>query len=564
MRRILPLMLKPATALIFTFFICVNIQAQSPVLTYQPVITGMNFPIDIVNANDGTGRIFIAQQNGVILVYNSDYTSAGTFLTVTGISTGGERGLLSLAFHPNYESNGMFYVYYTNASGNLEIARYHTPSGTPNVADPASKQVIITIPHPTYNNHNGGKLNFGTDGYLYFATGDGGSGDDPDNNAQNGNVLLGKMLRIAVSTGGAPFYTVPGDNPYVSDPAVLDEIWAMGLRNPFRWSFDRLTQDMWIGDVGQNVWEEVNFRAAGTTAGVNYGWDCYEGPAVNPNANNPNCGGPYTGPIFSYPNPAGSSPSAVTGGIVYRGSEFPLMYGYYIMTDYYSGTFYKIRQTSPGNFSITQQSGITNVSAFGEGEDATLFALAQVSGTLYKIAAATVTPVSLLSFTINQGNNYNELQWKVAREVNVKEYVIEFGFDGKDFSEAAHISANGSTQYQFRHSITNDRQIFYRLKMVDADNTFRYSPIITTKPNRNQELVEIYPSISNGQPIQIHLNAVFNSIRINNIYGQVVQRIETINRTGVIYLQTSSLKKGTYTVIIEGNDRRVVKKFIVW
>ena len=259
----------------------INPASSQPPLTFTPVISsGLSSPVDLVNAGDGSNRVFVVQQGGTIRVYDQQFAYTGNFLTVAGISSGGERGLLSLAFSPSYSSNGFFYVYYTNANGDVEIARYHI-SADPNVADPASKVILITIPHPVNSNHNGGKLNFGNDGYLYFATGDGGSGGDPPNNAQNGNVLLGKMLRIAVNNSlTAPFYTIPADNPFVNDPNVKDEIWAMGLRNPFRWSFDRQTHDIWIGDVGQDAWEEIDYRAAGSTGGVNYGWRCYEGNAA--------------------------------------------------------------------------------------------------------------------------------------------------------------------------------------------------------------------------------------------------------------------------------------------
>lgn len=286
------------------FFLLILILGQSqPVITYQSVIAGLSAPVDVVNAGDGTNRIFVVEQGGAIKVFGSDFSALGTFLTVTGLATGGEQGLLSLAFHPSYENNGFFWVYYTNSAGNLELSRYKVSAGNPNAADPNSRQVVLTIPHPGQTNHNGGKLNFGPDGYLYFATGDGGGGGDPSNNAQNGGNLLGKMLRIDVSTGTvAPFYTVPTDNPYVSNAGVQDEIWALGLRNPFRWSFDRSNGDMWIGDVGQGAREEINFRSAGSTGGINYGWRCYEG---NLTYNTSGCAAQsaYVFPVYDYPNP---------------------------------------------------------------------------------------------------------------------------------------------------------------------------------------------------------------------------------------------------------------------
>ncbi len=230
---------------------------QPPTISYQQIISGLSAPVDIVNAHDGTNRLFIVQQGGIIKVWNG--TTLSNFIDLSSIiSTGGERGLLSMAFHPGFNgtSNRYFFVYYTNTSGNVEVSRYQTTAGNSNTGDPSTGVVIITIPHPTNANHNGGKLNFGTDGDLYFGTGDGGSADDPPNNAQTGTVLLGKMIRINIDSPGTaahPNYAIPPDNPYVGSGTVADEVWDLGLRNPFRWSFDRANGNMWIGDVGQSA-----------------------------------------------------------------------------------------------------------------------------------------------------------------------------------------------------------------------------------------------------------------------------------------------------------------------
>ncbi len=404
------------------FLILINTVNSQPVITYNPVITGLTSAVDIVNAGDGTNRIFVVEQGGNIKVYNSSYTLLGTFLTVTGISTGNERGLLSLVFHPNYEANGFFWVYYTNSSGDIEISRYKVSSGNTNQADAASKQVVLTIPHPGQANHNGGKLNFGTDGYLYFATGDGGGGGDVPNNAQNGTVLLGKMIRINVSIGTiAPYYTIPADNPYVSDPNVRDEIWALGLRNPFRWSFDRTTNDMWIGDVGQDTREEINYRAAGSTGGINYGWRCYEGSLP---FNTTGClvSSNYVFPVYDYPNPSPGSAS-VTGGYVYRGSTHASMQGYYFAADVYSGNLYKV---NTAGFTTTVQTGLpTFVVGFGETESGELLNVS-LNGSAYAVIPSTPTAVTDLneekkpfiypsvingkSFTIHLPSAYQQLQ----------------------------------------------------------------------------------------------------------------------------------------------------------
>lgn len=384
------------------FFECINLYSQ-PNIAYTPVITGLNSPVDIVNAGDGTNRIFVVEQGGVIKVYNSSYASLGTFLTVTGIVSGGEQGLLSLAFHPNYETNGFFWVYYTNAAGDLEVSRYKVSNGNANVADASSKKVVMTISHPGQANHNGAKLNFGSDGYLYFATGDGGGAGDANNNAQNGNNLLGKMLRIAVSTEetATSYYSVPPTNPFVSNANVLDEIWALGLRNPFRWSFDRANGNMWIGDVGQGLKEEINYRAAAQSAGANYGWRCYEG-SLPYNTSGCLTQSNYTFPVYEYDNLQGSNtPASVVGGFVYRGSTHAAMQGYYYACDVYTGNLYKININT---FAAAVQTGLpTFVAGFGETEAGELLAVS-LNGTAYSLVPNTPTSVNEL---------YNEKQPKL-------------------------------------------------------------------------------------------------------------------------------------------------------
>lgn len=361
-----------------------------PVVSFTPVITGLSAPIDLVHAGDGSNRIFVVQQAGLIRVYDQAFASLGNFLTVTGISTGGERGLLSMAFSPNYATNGFFYVFYTNSAGDLEIARYQV-SANPNVADPATKAVVLTIPHPGQSNHNGGKLNFGTDGYLYLSTGDGGGAGDQPNNAQNQTVLLGKLLRIAVNNSATPpYYSVPAGNPFGN------EIWALGLRNPFRWSFDRTTQDIWVGDVGQDNSEEIDFTSASAGGGINYGWRCYEG---NTPYNTAGCGpaSNYTFPVHVYPtqNPA----SAVTGGRVYRGSAYPAMQGYYISSDFYSGNIYKIISSGGGGWITSTQLAVrTGISCFGEIENGEMYATVLTAGNVSRVEGAFPTPVSSINY----------------------------------------------------------------------------------------------------------------------------------------------------------------------
>ena len=272
----LQIVLLPAFVLFFQM-----IARSQPAITYEPLISsGLSSPMEIASApGDAPGRLFIVEKGGTIKIWNGSEVLATPFLDISAITSDGERGLLSMAFHPDYASNGYFFVYYTNAGGSVTVARYIV-SSDPDIAEPEPNPAapLITIPK-LYPNHNGGHLQFRTEGmtnYLYFATGDGGGSNDPDNNAQNPASLLGKMIRMNVDA-------IP----------VTTELWAIGLRNPFRWSFDRSTGDIWIGDVGQGEKEEVNFREAGSS-GANYGWPCYEGTIKNTNADPP-CDAPDSG-----------------------------------------------------------------------------------------------------------------------------------------------------------------------------------------------------------------------------------------------------------------------------
>jgi glucose/arabinose dehydrogenase len=315
-----------------------------------PIAENLVKPVGITHAGDGSGRLFITLQDGEIVIWDGNEVLPTPFLDIDSIvnSGGSEQGLLGLAFHPDYEANGFFYVNYTDNTGaDTVVARYSVSAADPNVANPNSAVMLMEIDQP-FSNHNGGQLQFGPDGYLYIAMGDGGSAGDPGDRAQDLTERLGKMLRVDVNGGGSPpdcgsgvNYTVPADNPFVDGPGGnCDEIWHLGLRNPWRFSFDRLTGDMFIGDVGQNAWEEVNFQPAASAGGENWGWRCYEG---NHPFNTAGCGpaGDYDFPILEYPHSLGCS---ITGGYAYRGPAMPgLGQGTYLFADFCSGRVWGTR-----------------------------------------------------------------------------------------------------------------------------------------------------------------------------------------------------------------------------
>ena len=300
-------------------------------------------------------------------------------------SSESERGLLGLAFHPKYKSNGLFYIYYTAANpvGDLVIARYQV-SSDPNVADPKSAVELLRIPHNQASNHNGGNLMFGPDGYLYIGTGDGGGGGDSFGNSQNPGALLAKLLRIDVD-GGQP-YAIPKTNPFVNKQGFRPEIWAWGLRNPWRFSFDRATGDLYIADVGQNTYEEVDLQPANSRGGENYGWNKWEGLHCYPESARCDPTG-FVAPVGEYAHSGGDC--SITGGYVYRGQQQPALAGAYLFADYCTGRFRALSRDAGGKWQLTELIDANMaVSSFGEDEQGELYVLGYDKGMLYRVVAA--------------------------------------------------------------------------------------------------------------------------------------------------------------------------------
>jgi len=364
------------TQIILVLFAFSSVFAAEPYIAIKPIATGLNRPVAITNAGDASGRLFITLQTGKILIYDDLQLLATPFLDISPlVSTAGEQGLLSVAFHPDYTNNGFLYVNYTNTDGATVIARYRV-SSDPNVVDQATATILLTVPQP-FGNHNGGQLQFGPDGYLYIGMGDGGSGGDPSNLAQDLTTLLGKMLRIDVDKG-LP-YTIPQDNPFVGNPQARDEIWSTGLRNPWRFSFDRQTGDMFIADVGQRSWEEVNFQPSTSLGGENYGWrlmeasQCYN-PAIGCN------NGSLVLPILEYDHSNGNC--SITGGYRYKGSQNPKLYNLYIYGDFCSGRIWGALKDETGIWSSTELLDTEyRISSFGEDENGEIYFAHRASNT---------------------------------------------------------------------------------------------------------------------------------------------------------------------------------------
>ncbi|HSQ26812.1 MAG TPA: PQQ-dependent sugar dehydrogenase [Anaerolineales bacterium] len=345
-------------------------------LTWRTVADNLQSPVGLFHAGDGSGRLFILEQPGRILIWQDGSIQAEPFLDIQDRvgSQGFEQGLLGLAFHPLYADNGLFYVNYTDLKGNTVIARFSVDSGNPNRADPATEKSLLMVSQP-YANHNGGMLAFGPDGYLYIGLGDGGSAGDPQGNGQSLNSLLGKILRLDIDEGDP--YDIPGDNPF-QDGQALPEIWAYGLRNPWRFSFDFITGNIFIADVGQNQWEEINYLPASATAGVNFGWNIYE--ASMPFNNQVPEPATLVFPVFEYDHTQGCS---VTGGVVYRGNLISELSGVYLFGDFCSGNVWGLVRDSQnawqGEILFENQGGITSFGVDEQGEVYLLLLSGQVN-----------------------------------------------------------------------------------------------------------------------------------------------------------------------------------------
>lgn len=378
-----------------------------PNLALDELIDGLSRPVDITNAGDGSGRLFVVEQAGRIRIVKAGALLSASFLDMSSrVQCCGETGLLGLAFPPGYAQKGYFYVNYTERTGDPQrprtvIARYFV-TANPDRADNSREQRILTIDQP-YSNHNGGQLAFGKDGYLYIGLGDGGSANDPQNRAQNPNTLLGKLLRIDVepraipasfdsrgylpqvngsSTAAAPTYRIPPDNPFVGRSGYRGEIWALGLRNPWRFSFDRANGDLYIADVGQGAYEEIDYQPTSSQGGQNYGWRIREGAHCNGAISSSCSAAGLTDPVHEYDHSQGES---ITGGFVYRGQQQPALSGIYIYADYVSGRIWGLRREGASWANQQLLDAGFNITTFGESEAGELYLSDYNGGVIYQL-----------------------------------------------------------------------------------------------------------------------------------------------------------------------------------
>jgi hypothetical protein len=538
-------------------------------ISLESFASGFTRPVDIAHAGDGSGRLFVVEQAGIIRIVDKlEQIVSIPFLDIqTKVDdSDNEEGLLGLAFDPDYKNNGYFYVNYVNSnSGRKSIIERYTVSADSNLVNTNSGVVILSIDQFA-SNHNGGDINFGPDGYLYIATGDGGGGGDPGEHGQNMNSLLGKLLRIDVSS--LP-YTIPTDNPFIDAQDTMPEIWSYGLRNPWRFSFDRKNGALWIADVGQGDWEEINFADSLDRGGQNYGWDCLEG---NHSFENTDCAGlTFTAPIYEYGHGTGRS---ITGGYVLRSRHYNNFTGQYIFADYVTNKVWLLQQYQNQTVSVSEVTpGISRISTFGQDEEGRIYAASLSEGTIYQLVESGLFPIELISFSILRQEKRVLLEWETGIELDASHFEIEKRKNNGGFQSIGIIPVKGTeyndkTMYQFEDPVYKPGKYQYRLKSIDLDGSFSYSMI------RHIEITDLTDLQIKPNPakdiIHIHVPQKFEAgiIEIFNLGGQVLQSknitIQLRENIHDIELDVSQLDHGLILVRFSSEDAIFTKKVMLY
>lgn len=537
-----------------TLYACLSIAATAsaqvinePKLALRNWATGLDEPTALASCGDD--RLFVVERSGVIKIISDSMTvEAEPFLDISSLvyDNNNEQGLLGLAFEPDYLTSGYFYVYYTHGNPYFNrVSRFHV-SGDPDVADPASEQVLVDVADPEWN-HNGGDLHFGNDGYLYIGFGDGGSGNDPWGNGQDYTEPLGGMFRIDVSEHN-DHYLIPPTNPFAQETGTdtLPELWAVGLRNPWRYSFDRLTGDLWIGDVGQNAWEEVDLWPAQDNTCPNFGWRCREAFVATPGVSQSGCGSAsaYVSPLAAFDhdpsNQGGQGWCSVIGGYVYRGDWYPHHYGHYIFTDYCGGDFLTFSDASNTDVDTMLMTTTAGYAAFGQDVDGQLYVANQLNGQIKKLydpcpmADPVITSEGDL-LTATEGDSY---QWYL---------------DGEPIS--------GATAQTYLASISGNYQVRVDLgspcDLLSDTLEFSVSAVLERDaahlavfPQPSKDVVTI-ERVSTATAVTVHLFDALgrSALSLNWPAGQ---NRSTISVTG--------LPDGTYTLRCDAPDGRVVAR----
>ena len=524
-------------------------------ITLDLLADGFSSPIGIEHANDD--RLFIIEQAGLVkIIDDSGMILDAPFLDLSDSTTAdGEQGLLGFAFHPDYQNNGYFFVQYSDAEGDNKLCRYSRSDNDPNLANPNSEILIKRFFQP-FNNHNGGDINFGPDGYLYIALGDGGGSGDPLNRAQNPLDYLGKLLRIDVD-GGMP-YQIPPDNPFVNMQTHLPEIWATGLRNPWRFSFDSDNGDLWIADVGQNNWEEINFEFAGHEGGKNYGWKCYE--AEEGYSNCPENEMEF--PIFQYNHADEFGGSSITGGLVYRGEKFPNLKGHYVFSDFISGNFWSIELNENPNSNALHLGDFQDFryTAFGENSAKDLF-VADYTGKIFEIIdTSTILPLQIVDWHLFQNKEEVNIFWESENEDQVKSYIVQRSIDGAQFQDLKEVqvkftNASIRNHYTLQNVHVNHGINYFRIKQLNKDGSYDLTDIKAHQFIEALEQPKVYPNpfanfvtlespLFEGQIIKLKLYNVQTSYVSHQIINNAGRSID-------LKEMVSGINKGIYILEIE-------------
>jgi glucose/arabinose dehydrogenase len=550
---------KHLLLLVFMIVPCALLQAQ-PQLELQPFASGLESPLGIVHAGDD--RLFVIQQRGLIRIIDPEGNVADTpFLDLSGTvsQAGFETGLLGLAFHPEYNQNGYFFVNYTRETdGASVVSRFSADEGNPDLADTGSEVILFTVDQP-FGNHNGGQVLFGPDGYLYIALGDGGSGGDPENNAQDPSTLLGKMLRIDVDTDNENGYSIPPDNPFAGDETTLDEIWALGLRNPWRNSFDRYTGDFWIADVGQSDREEVNFQPAGSAGGENYGWRCYEG-TMEFNLEGCEDAENYVFPVFEYGHPDETEcTGSITGGYVYRGAIYNGMFATYLAADFCTGVFYHVSRANgefEGGELITYNE--QEITSFGEDRYGELYLVLIGSGEILKVTETSdCNPVAVI------------MEADMLQELVPGESIILEAFFHPSLEYQWNLDdepINGETD----HTLELTEEGTYSVTVTNPENecaATSESVEVTSDPTSvispQEDNITVFPNPATDHLRIVGLEPGMNtSIELIDTNGTVVYSETSIN-TGEFSIPAGPVPAGLYLLKISFGDNIVVKRVMI-
>ncbi|MCF0074453.1 PQQ-dependent sugar dehydrogenase [Dyadobacter sp. CY261] len=527
-----------------------------PKLAIETVVSGFTRPVKVTHANDS--RLFVAEIGGKIRVVKNGAILPTPFLDIAAkINDPDWAGIFSIAFSPNYQTSGFFYVMYVvKSKTEVQISRFTRQPGNADLADANSEVKILTIPYEdVLGGHRGGDMAFGMDGFLYISTGDNGPGSrgvlgDPANNSQNMGKLFGKLLRLDTS---AP---APGDNP-------LGKIFALGLRNPWRFGFDRQTGDLWIGDNGQDGWEEVNYLSYpfGNTIS-NFGWNCLEGTQTY-NASHCAQGTAYIAPKLTYPGFTnnGGKDASVMGGFVYRGSRYPSMKGYYFFGDYATG---KIGYINPLGVP-TPDAGLTHPSliSFGEDQSGELFVVSFLNGTLSKLSnPGDPLPVQLAFFRVAEREQSKVLEWRTLFESNFHHFVVQRSLDGQKFEGIDTVNCHGS-YYTYTYLIAGPSygNSYYRLKMVDLDGSFQYSSLIAVKTGGRMIEPFVFP---NPAAAMFRVGGITKGDKISlySVSGALVISKSAVSDQDIDFT-LKGRPAGIYTIMIENKNSGFLKKLKV-